>query len=115
MNIKLKCIECEKEYDAKEIRYRCECGELLEVVPDLKAFKRSGKEWKEHFEKGKDHIAFLRYKDVLLPDLPDNKVISLDEGDTPLYKANKKLKEFFGVDNLYLKHEGRHCSLRFNW
>jgi threonine synthase len=113
MNTKLKCIECEKEYDAKDIRYRCECGELLEVVSDLSSFKRSGKEWKEHFEKAKDKIAFLRYKDILLPDLPDNKVISLEEGDTPLYKANKALKEYFGVDNLFLKHEGMNPSLSF--
>ena len=113
MNAKLKCIECSKEYDAKEILYKCECGELLEVVSDLKSFKRSGKQWKEHFEKGKDKIAFLRYKDILLPDLPDDKVISLEEGDTPLYSANKKLKEFFGVDNLYLKHEGMNPTLSF--
>jgi threonine synthase len=113
MKTKLKCIECGKEYNAKDIRYRCECSNLLEVIPDLKSFNRSGKQWKEHFEKNKDKVAFFRYKDVLLPDLPDNKVISLEEGDTPLYKANNKLKEFFGVDNLYLKHEGMNPSLSF--
>ncbi len=100
MKAKLKCISCDIEYDAKEIRYKCDCGELLEVVSDLKSFKRSGKEWKEQFEKNKDKVAFLRYKDILLPDLPDDKLITLEEGDTPLYKADKKLKEFFGVDKL---------------
>lgn len=113
MKSTLKCIECSKEYSAKEIKYRCECGELLEVIPDLKSFNRSGTQWKEHFEKGKDKVAFLRYKDILLPDLPDDKLITLNEGDTPLYKANNKLREFFGVDKLFIKHEGMNPTLSF--
>ena len=29
------CIECGKQYDIREVRYRCECGDLLEVLHDL--------------------------------------------------------------------------------
>ena len=28
----LKCISCGKEYDINEVRYRCDCGDLLDVV-----------------------------------------------------------------------------------
>jgi len=31
----LRCIECGEEYDPTEVRYRCECGGLLEVLVDL--------------------------------------------------------------------------------
>ena len=33
----LKCVSCSAEYDALEIRYRCECGDILDVVHDLEA------------------------------------------------------------------------------
>lgn len=40
MDIKLKCVDCHKEYDAIEIRYMCECGGTLEVIHDLDSLKK---------------------------------------------------------------------------
>ena len=95
--MKLKCITCGKEYSAKEIRYNCDCGDLLEVIIDFSLFNRTSKEWKQYFDNRKDKFAFLRYKDFLLPDLPEDKIITLGEGDTPLYHANEKVQDYFGV------------------
>jgi len=104
--MKLKCITCGKEYSAKEIRYNCDCGDLLEVIIDFSLFNRTSEEWKQYFDNRKDKFAFLRYKDFLLPDLPEDKIITLGEGDTPLYQANEKVQDYFGVKDLWFKHEG---------
>src|SRR3989344_386300 len=111
--MKFRCISCFSEYPATEMRYTCNCGNLLEVAIDFDAIGRTAAQWKKHFEKGKNKVAFLRYKDFLLPDLPDEKVISLNEGDTPLYKTTKKVQDYFGVKNMLLKHEGMNPTLSF--
>ncbi|MDY6986220.1 MAG: threonine synthase [Candidatus Thermoplasmatota archaeon] len=86
MDIRLKCMECGREY---EEAYRCSCGGLLDVVY----------EGKRNVElKGK---GVWRYSSFL-PDF--KKRISLQEGGTPLYKCDR-LSERFGVD-LYVKFEG---------
>ena len=41
-----KCISCNHEYDIKEILYRCECGNLLEVLHDLKLSIPDPEKWK---------------------------------------------------------------------
>ena len=109
----LVCIECKKEYPVKEIRYECNCGNLLEVISDLKSFNREPLQWKSSFDRKSRQPPFVRYKDILLPDLPDNEIISLHEGNTPLIKGNKKIQDYFGVDNILLKHEGMNPTLSF--
>ena len=109
----LRCIDCGKMYSAKEIRYSCDCGELLEVTHDFKSFKRSGNEWKERFAQNPQLPAFTRFKDVILPDLPDDKIVTLYEGDTPLYRADAEMQRIFGIKNLYFKHEGMNPTLSF--
>jgi len=107
MRTVLRGIESKTVYPAKEQRYRGENGELLEVVSDLTSFNRSPAAWKEHFDEQKEKPAFIRYKDVLLPDLPEKCITSLSEGDTPLYPATKAMRDYFGVEKLELKHEGK--------
>ncbi len=109
----LRCIDCGKMYSAKEIRYNCDCGELLEVIHDFTSFKRSGKEWKERFAQNPQLPAFTRFKDVILPDLPDDKIVTLYEGNTPLYQADSELQKVFGIKKLYFKHEGMNPTLSF--
>ncbi len=87
----MKCIECGREYDEKELRYRCDCGGLLEVVTDL--------------EKAEDvfdgeNVTLWKYESWL----PVGKRVSLDEGGTPLYRL-KNLEKELGVE-LYAKNEG---------
>lgn len=113
MKMMLRCIECDKEYSPTDIIYRCDCGELLEVIIDFDSFGRSGKEWREEFDKKEGKIDLIKYKDFLLPDLPDSKIVTLLEGNTPLYKATPELKEYFGINELLFKHEGMNPTLSF--
>ncbi|KPA16010.1 Threonine synthase 1 [Candidatus Magnetomorum sp. HK-1] len=113
MKSELRCIGCGKTYNADEYRVKCDCDEIMEVAHDLKSFERSGEEWKDIFESKKNEVAFKRYKDVLLPDLPDEKIVTLYEGDTPLYRAVPSLSKFFDIDEVYLKHEGLNPTLSF--
>ncbi len=111
---KLVCLDCKKEYSPEEkTRFRCDCGELLEVISDFESFNRSPENWKKEFDSKKDEIAFLRYKDLLLPDLPEDKIVTLFEGDTPLFKANHSLSEKFGIKDFSIKHEGMNPTLSF--
>ncbi len=110
---KFRCTGCRREYDIKDIRYECDCGELLEVIHDLKKFKRTGPDWRKYFDKNIKKIPFYRYKDLLLPTLPDNKIITLNEGNTPLYRPSERLSQFFNINGLYFKHEGLNPTLSF--
>ena len=113
MKSKFKCIECGAEYPLDEIRFKCDCGDLLEVISDLESFGRSGDDWRREFDSRSDLVAFARYKDLLLPDLPDDEVVTLLEGDTPLYHAGGRIREHIDIDSLYLKHEGMNPTLSF--
>ena len=87
----MKCIECGREYDERELRYRCDCGGLLEVVTDL--------DRAEDVFDGKN-VTLWKYESWL----PVKKRVSLDEGGTPLYGL-KNLEKELGVE-LYAKNEG---------
>ncbi len=87
----LKCIECGREYDETELRYRCDCGGLLEVVTDLERV--------ENVFDGRD-VTLWKYESWL----PVRKRVSLNEGGTPLYRL-KNLEKSLGVE-LYAKNEG---------
>ncbi len=93
----LRCIECGKKYtDGKVLT--CECGGLLEVNLDL-ARVRVNRKTLEGRAPG-----VWRYKEFL-PVKAASKIVTLQEGGTPLYKAERLAKEV-GVKELYLKNEG---------
>ena len=69
-----KCIHCRQIYNIYEVRYVCECGNLLEVVHDLKSVIPDPEKWKNKIDKELNRIAFERYQDLLLPILPNNKM-----------------------------------------
>ena len=94
-----KCISCSQEYDITEKRYRCSCGDLLEVIHDLKSSISNPMKWKKKLTNDIKKIAFHRYKDILFPSLSDKKIISLQEGDTPLYDVSSEFPEFKSISN----------------
>jgi threonine synthase len=113
MRSHFQCIECGATYPLDQTRYTCECGELLDVITDFDAFHRTPEAWRAEWDAGTAQTAFRRYKDFLLPDLPDECVVSLREGDTPLYEADERLLRYCGVGRLLLKHEGMNPTLSF--
>ncbi len=105
-----KCISCNKEFDIQEIRYRCDCGDLLEVIHDLQQVIPNSADWKVKLDGKLGEVAFKRYQDILFPSLPLDKLITLQEGDTPLYDVSYTFPQFF---SLKLKHEGMNPTLSF--
>ena len=105
-----KCIYCNKEYDIQEIRYRCKCGDLLEVIHDLSQSIPNPNDWKKSLDGQMADIAFRRYQAVLFPSLPEDKLITLFEGDTPLYDVTNSIPRFKSIK---LKHEGLNPTLSF--
>ncbi|MEE9595108.1 MAG: threonine synthase [Candidatus Hydrothermarchaeales archaeon] len=94
----LRCIECGKTYSENEMVLTCECGGLLEVRFNLGEIHVERKT----FEGRPSGV--WRYKE-LLPVKDTSKVVTLEEGGTPLYKAGR-LADELKVEQLYLKNEG---------
>lgn len=88
----LRCIDCGKEYLENEVRYRCKCGGLLEVVINLDRV--------ENVFDGKN-ITLWKYESFI----PVEKRVSLNEGGTPLYRMENLQKEL-EMKELYVKNEG---------
>ena len=63
-----KCIECDKEYNIREIRYQCDCGNLLEIIHDLDAFIPYASAWKKSLD-GKMKENFNRYFEPMISGL----------------------------------------------
>ncbi len=104
----LRCMACGKKYPSQEIRYQCDCGGLLDVEHDLEALRDVVS--KELFDErlGERDLPYAsgvwRYKELILP-VDDDQIVSQPEGNTNLYRC-RRLSEWVGVDELYLKHEG---------
>ena len=105
-----KCVSCENEYNIQEIRYRCECGDLLEVIHELDRAIPDPESWKKSLDEQLGEVPFRRYQNILFPSLPNESIISLKEGDTPLYDVTPHFSQF---NSLRLKHEGMNPTLSF--
>ena len=114
-DVVLRCIECGRQYSPGEVRYRCDCGELLEVIHNLDTLKK--KPLKELFENrwgSRDfpyNSGVWRYKELIL-DISQDQIISKPEGNTNLYPAGK-IGEYAGVEQMWLKHEGENPTASF--
>src|SRR6266568_5979533 len=107
-----KCInpECGATYPLNRIVYECErCRSLLEVQHDLKALKRrSAASWKKLFE---DRYMSNEWpygsgvwgkKEWILPQIKNDDVVSLYEGGTNLFWA-ERFGKVIGVNELWIK------------
>lgn len=112
MSVYLKCIEenCQNSLSANSKSYVCpRCGGLLDVVYDFSF--RDPDEVKRTFEHRRlsndplDLSGVWRYRE-LIPFCSDStKVVSMQEGNTPIYDA-PRCAEYTGLKRLYLKHQG---------
>ncbi|MEL6546938.1 MAG: threonine synthase, partial [Myxococcota bacterium] len=86
--------------------YQSESGELLEVEHDP-AYLSSldARQWRARFESRRLHApgpygsGVWRYHEWVLPDLPEDHIISLGEGGAPLIRA-RALSDQLGIDLL---------------
>jgi threonine synthase len=80
----LQCIGCARRFDASEIRYTCECGELLSVerdaMPDRDLFDA-----RLASRKTIDKSGVWRFREAVL-DVDEREIVTHPEGSTRLYE-----------------------------
>jgi threonine synthase len=117
-----QCIneKCNETYPLNKIVYRCKaCDSLLEVKHDMKALgHRSATAWMKIFE---DRYKSTQWpygsgiwgkKEWVLPQISDDNIVSLYEGGSNLFWA-ERFGKLVGVDNLWLKLCGNSHSGSF--
>ncbi len=117
-----QCIneECRARYPLNSIIYRCKtCGSLLEVRHDCDALgQRSAREWMKLFE---DRYKSTEWpfgsgvwgkKEWILPQIDNDNIVSLYEGGTNLFWA-ERFGKMLGVEDLWIKLCGNSHSGSF--
>lgn len=106
-----RCMEpgCGARYALDERLYVCpRCNGLLDVEREAEADAASSlrRVWDERLAsfEARDRSGVWRYRE-LLPFADDAEVVSLDEGNTPLYDAPRAAR-YCGLGRLALKHQG---------
>lgn len=109
-----QCSEgCDEKYPLNEVIYRCRhCNGLLEVKHDIDLLRhRSGAAWKELFN---ERYMRTQYpygsgvwgkKELVCPNIDNENVVSMYEGGTNLFWAERFGKEI-GLSNLWIKQCG---------
>jgi threonine synthase len=106
-----RCVAgCEGSYDVEQVIYHCpKCGELLEVRHDLDALKvRNAAAWTRQFDERKSSNRWpyasgvWGKKEWVMPQLDDDCVVSLHEGGTNLFWAERYGKTL-GLADLWIK------------
>jgi threonine synthase len=110
-----QCIDpaCGERYDVFEVVYRCrKCGELLEVVHDEARLKRTSPEaWRDRFDRRLRSTEWPYgsgvwcRKEMVLPQLADESIVSMYEGGSNLFWAERFGREI-GLPDLWVKQCG---------
>ena len=116
----MRCIGCDRSFPLDEIRYECDaCGNLLEVAHDLERLRRARRpaDWRKLFDgrlhgDGIHRSGVWRYHEIVLPDLPADRIVTKPEGNTNLYRS-PALEEATGTAEVFVKHEGENPTLSF--
>ena len=112
-NAWFKCIDCDETYPLTEIVYTCQsCGGLLQVQHDMKALQeRRGVDWKSLFDQRYMRTSFpygsgvWGKKEMVCPLVDDENVVSMYEGGSNLFWADRLGKDV-GVEDLWVKQCG---------
>ncbi|HMA38399.1 MAG TPA: threonine synthase [Chloroflexia bacterium] len=124
MSTLLVCPICAQQYPRDEVRYRCRCGETLEVAyapGDPRRSSASGGlfDARRAARRGPDASGTWRFRE-LLPPFADGEIVSKPEGNTNLYAVGARagggfgrIGAYAGLDILYLKHEGENPTGSF--
>ncbi len=113
-NAQFQCSEgCEETYPLTEIIYRCrKCNGLLQVQHDIAALKTcSAEHWKSLFEKRYMRTQYpygsgvWGKKELVCPNIEDDNVISMYEGGTNLFWA-ERFGAQLGLSDLWIKQCG---------
>jgi threonine synthase len=106
-----RCLEgCAGSFPLTQAIYRCpQCGGLLDVVHDLDALReRSAASWMKLFDERYKRTSWPYGSGVwgkrewVAPGVPDDAIVSMDEGGTNLFWAERYGKSI-GLDDLWVK------------
>lgn len=99
-------------YSVDDIVYRAENGGLLEVTHDMEALRRyDPSEWRDLFDKRAGRTVWpygsgvWSKKEWVLPNIPDDDVVSMFEGNSNLFWAERFGNEL-GMKDLWVKQCG---------
>jgi threonine synthase len=99
---------CNVRHSLEEIVYRCEeCGGLLEVRHDTAALKeKSAADWRTLLDSrlGRQSGVWSK-KEMVLPELRDESIVSLGEGNSPLIRSDA-FARLLGVESVHIKQCG---------
>jgi threonine synthase len=102
----------QETYPLKANRYKSDSGKLLEVVNPIDSFSTEKREKMQHiFDVRKfshnplDLSGVWRYREFLPAFAPYNGIVTLQEGNTPLYDMHTCVS-YTGIHNLFAKHQG---------
>ena len=115
-----QCLGCDTEFGIDHLLYACpDCGSVLLLHnrnPDhLK--DKGGAMWRKIFDYRRmlNHQplkGIFRYYEFIAPIIPLEQIIYLGEGQTPMVKANDRLRDMVGLD-FYFKDDGLNPSASF--
>ncbi|HKG47286.1 MAG TPA: threonine synthase [Pyrinomonadaceae bacterium] len=102
------CISCGAEFDLDARLYVCSrCGGLLDIERlakiDAAPLRELWRQRRSSFDP-RDRSGVWRFREFL-PFTDDTEIVSLGEGNTPLYDAPRSA-DYCGLSNLRLKHQG---------
>lgn len=112
-----RCINCERGFGLGERLYVCsQCGDLLDIErsePLGQSADALRALWLERLQsrEARDRSGVWRFRE-LLPFAPEDAVVSLGEGNTPLYDAPRSA-DYCGLSALRLKHQGNNPTGSF--
>ncbi|MBD3267314.1 pyridoxal-phosphate dependent enzyme [bacterium] len=122
----LQCIACGADYPTDRFTYTCtKCGGLLLVERDeeyIQARIGHGKAAQHYFdsirwsEKAREYptgSGVFLWKDMILPDFPDQACLAVNEGCTDLFELPQWLLKELGLSSVFLKLEGQNPSGSF--
>ncbi len=107
----LRCFRgCPGQFSVYEVIYSCPaCGGLLEVQHDVDALRaRSAADWRQLLERRAGTSSFpygsgvWGMREWVMPDLQDEHVVSMYEGNTNLFRA-ERLGRAIGLPDLWVK------------
>jgi threonine synthase len=110
---RLRCIGCQVFHEKAEADFRCPaCGDLLEVTyqwqpgakPAAAALRARWMERRQSFD-ALDQSGVWRFRDLLPPLRDRRSVITMREGNTPIFNLPRCARSA-GVERLLAKHQG---------
>lgn len=115
------CSACALQYPSEEIRYRCDCGEPLDISYATPVTNVTRELF--DYRLGALNLPYSsgvwRYRE-LLPPFSDRHIVSRPEGNTNLYLVGAEERgglrivgEYVGAEWLALKHEGENPTASF--